>query len=123
MPLTIYLILRSAVRRVSPFETPPAAAPHGEGPQDSRASGLPRRALECQEGAEDDLLAVEVQAVGLGEEAHGLFPHLNPLIKRAAGGEAAHAVELAADDLARAVPLAPIVALPGRHADHAGAPL
>jgi hypothetical protein len=31
MPSTMYLILRSAVGRASPFETPPAAAPHGEG--------------------------------------------------------------------------------------------
>src|SRR4051812_26681943 len=80
---------------------------------------LPRRALECQEGAEDDLLAVEVQAVGLGEEAHGVFPHLNPLIKRAPRRQPAHPLELAAHDLA----LAAFLTAPRSGADHAGEPL
>jgi hypothetical protein len=45
-PSEIVLILRSAVRRVSPFETPPAAALYGEGTQDGNAyeNALPCRA-------------------------------------------------------------------------------
>src|SRR5471032_1370675 len=76
-----------------------------------------RRALERKKGAEHDLLAIEVQAVGLGEEARDLLPYLNPLIKAAASGEAAHRLMLARNDLGRSA-FCPLAA--HGEPDHAG---
>src|SRR6266404_6059827 len=112
MPLTIYLILRSAVRRVS----------KDAGSVMQAASA--RRPFERQEGAEHDLLAVEIEAVRPGEEARDVFPHLHPLIKAAAGGEPAHALALTLDDLARSVIVgARLPVFGGRRADHPREPL
>jgi uncharacterized protein len=73
MPVKLYLILRSAVRRVSPFETPPCGGSTGEGTPNGRASdrrnGYERVMLDIYIDADACPVRKEVFAVA---ERHAL---------------------------------------------------